>query len=98
MEKLGHNTRIKSQFQVYQSYPNPFNPTTAIKFELPKSTFTKLIIYDVLGNEVAALANEQLKQGSYEVERDASKYSSGVYFYKLTAGDFKEVKKMILVK
>lgn len=91
-------SEIPKKLQLYQNYPNPFNPTTSIKFELPKSSSVKLIIYDILGNEIAVLVNEQLKSGSYEVEWNASNNSSGVYFYKLTAEGYTETKKMLLVK
>lgn len=86
------------EFSLTQNYPNPFNPQTKIKFSVPKASFTKLIIYDLLGREVATLVNEELKPGTYETDWDASNYSSGVYFYKLVAGDFTETKKMVLMK
>jgi len=94
------------QFSLYQNYPNPFNPTTKIKFSVPflplakgeAEGVVKLIIYDILGREVATLVNEKLSPGTYEVEWDASNYPSGVYFYKLTAGDFTQTKKMLLIK
>lgn len=93
-----NSNSIPLRFQLYQNYPNPFNPVTKIKFDLPKSSYTKVSIYDVLGREIAILINEQLKPGTYEIDWDASYFSSGVYFYKLTAGDFSETKKMILIK
>jgi len=89
---------IPDKFALSQNYPNPFNPTTKIKFDIPKSSFTRLSIYDVLGREVSVLVNEDLKAGSYSIELNASNMPSGVYFYKLTAGDFSEVKKLVLVK
>ncbi len=97
---------IPKSFTLSQNYPNPFNPTTKIKFSIPNLPLMKgaggmdvrLIIYDILGREVATLVNEQLKPGSYEVEFDGSNYSSGVYFYKLTASEFTETKKLILLK
>jgi hypothetical protein len=98
---------IPTSYVLYQNYPNPFNPSTKIKFDLQKSNFTLsgakglnvlLIIYDIIGQEIATLVNEQLKPGSYEVEWNASNFPSGVYYYKLTAGDFNESKKMVLVK
>ncbi|RPI17454.1 MAG: T9SS C-terminal target domain-containing protein, partial [Ignavibacteriae bacterium] len=73
-------------------------PKTIINFQLPMSNFVKLIVYDVLGKEVAVLVNEQLKHGTYEVEWNASNYPSGVYFYKIVAGDYSETKRMALVK
>jgi hypothetical protein len=87
-----------SDFSLSQNYPNPFNPQTKINFDIPKSSFTQIIIYDLLGREVATLVNEELKAGTYEADWDASGFSSGVYFYKITAGDFIETKKMVLMK
>ncbi|RKY91699.1 MAG: hypothetical protein DRQ13_11140, partial [Ignavibacteriae bacterium] len=87
--------------------PNPFNPSTKIKFSIPQSPLlggdgkgglVSLKVYDVLGNEIATLVNEEKPVGIYEVEFDASMYSSGVYFYQLRAGSFIDVKKMILLK
>jgi hypothetical protein len=95
--------------RLFQNYPNPFNPVTKIKYQIPLSrgvsagrgVFTKLIIYDILGREIATLVNEQLKPGTYEVEWSAtgggSNYPSGVYFYKLITNDFSETKKMVLI-
>lgn len=89
---------IPESFSLYQNYPNPFNPQTKIKFDVPKASFTKLIIYDLLGREIAKLVNEELKPGTYEADWDGSNYSSGVYFYKIISGDFVETKKMVLMK
>jgi len=101
------STQIPKTFSLSQNYPNPFNPSTKIKFDLPKSNFTlnevkglmvKMSVYDILGKEITTLVNESLKPGSYEVEFDGSNYPSGVYYYKLTSGDFTETKKMVLIK
>mgnify|MGYP002348093208 CR=1 FL=1 len=89
---------ILERFSLSQNYPNPFNPTTKIKIEIPKSSFVKLIVYDVLGKEVARLVNEKLNAGMYMYDWNASNYSSGIYFYRLTSGDFTELKKMVLIK
>jgi photosystem II stability/assembly factor-like uncharacterized protein len=91
-------------FVLYQNYPNPFNPTTTIKFEIPDVettrpiVFTTLEVYDILGNEVATLVNEEKQLGVYEVEFDGSQLSSGIYFYTLSAGNFTATKKLILIK
>ena len=95
-------------FQLYQNYPNPFNPTTTIKYSIATSSllakgrteegFVTLKIYDVLGREIATLVNEKQSTGSYKVTFDALGLPSGIYFYKLTAGNFSKVKKMILLK
>jgi photosystem II stability/assembly factor-like uncharacterized protein len=89
---------IPAKFKVSQNYPNPFNPTTKIKFDLPKSSFTKLVVYDLLGREVTTLVDEELKPGTYEAEWNASDISSGIYFYKLITDEFVEAKRMILIK
>jgi len=85
-------------FHLSQNYPNPFNPQTKIKFDVPKASFTKLVICDLLGREVATLVNEELKPGTYEADWDGSKFSSGVYFYKIITEGFVETKKMVLMK
>jgi hypothetical protein len=87
-----------SEFTLSQNFPNPFNPTTSIKYQIPELSFVKLKVYDVLGNKVVALVNEEKPAGSYEVEFDASKLVSGIYFYKLQAGNFVEIKKMVLLR
>ncbi|MDX2127546.1 MAG: T9SS type A sorting domain-containing protein [Chloroherpetonaceae bacterium] len=86
------------QFELAQNYPNPFNPTTTIRYQLPEASAVRLTIYDVLGREVATLVNGRQNAGTYRVPFNASGLSSGVYFYKLTAGNFTGSKKMILVK
>ncbi len=97
------STEIPNSFALYQNYPNPFNPITKIRFDIPsnvkrETSNVKLMIYDVLGREIAVLVNERLKPGTYEVEWDASNYPSGVYLYKLSTDNFKESKKMVLLK
>lgn len=88
----------KFAFNFVQNYPNPFNPTTTISYSLPKTGFVSLKVYDLLGNELVTLVNEEKTAGSYEVEFDGSKSVSGVYFYTLTAGDFRQTNKMVLAK
>lgn len=92
------SSEIPAKYDLSQNYPNPFNPATNIKFALPKSGFVTLKVYDIVGREVATLVNEQLSAGTYEHNFNASAFTSGVYFYKLEAGDFSEIKKMMLVK
>jgi len=96
ISNLGNSAPDK--FELYQNYPNPFNPATIIRFQIKDLRFVTLKVYNILGKEIATLVNENLKSGNYEVNFNADKYSSGVYFYKLTAGDFVEVKRMLLVK
>jgi hypothetical protein len=83
---------------LYQNYPNPFNPSTKIKFQIPNSKFTTLKVYNVLGKEVATLVSKNLNQGNHIYQFDGNNLASGVYFYQLVAGDFREVKKMILMR
>ena len=85
-------------FTLEQNYPNPFNPSTKINWQSPFSSWQSLKVYDVLGNEVATLVDEYKPAGSYEVEFDATGLSSGMYFYKLEAGKFSSIKKMILLR
>jgi hypothetical protein len=91
-------SEIPSEFTLRQNYPNPFNPATNINFSITKADFVKLVVYDITGREISMLVNEQLTAGSYNVDFDASQLPSGTYFYRLTAGEFTETKKMILIK
>ncbi|RPI16568.1 MAG: T9SS C-terminal target domain-containing protein [Ignavibacteriae bacterium] len=98
---VGINPKTQSTPLIYtlgQNYPNPFNPSTKIDFTLPKDDFVSIKVFDVLGKEAAVLISKDMKKGSYEIDFNASRLSSGIYFYKMTAGDFSDVKKMILVK
>jgi len=81
-----------------QNYPNPFNPSTEISFSLAKSSFVNLEIYNSLGQKVAALINNKMNPGSYIVKFNASNLSSGIYYYKIQAGEFQSVKKMLLLQ
>ena len=92
------NKIIPNEFQLFQNYPNPFNPSTKINFSIAKSSLVSLKVYDVLGREVACLVNETKSVGNYEVTFNANEFSSGIYYYKLKAGNFIEIKKMNLVK
>lgn len=95
----GRKTSIPEKFELYQNFPNPFNPTTEIKFDLPFSSFVTIKICNLLGQEVAKLLNNEVKAaGSYSVTFDGSNYASGMYFYKIEAGAFAITKKMVLVK
>ena len=92
------STNVPDKFSLYQNYPNPFNPVTTIKFDIRTAAFTKLSVFDILGREIQALVNEELKTGSYSLSFDGSEYNSGVYFYRLASGDFTETKRMLMVK
>jgi hypothetical protein len=94
------NGQIPNQYILKQNYPNPFNPSTKIKLTIPVGTqhIVSLIVYDVLGNEVTTLVNEELPNGNYEFNFDAIGLTSGIYFYNLQTENFVETKKMILIK
>jgi len=92
------NNQLVNEFSLFQNYPNPFNPTTNIGFRIAKFDFVKLTVYDILGNEISVLVNEEKPAGNYEVTFDASSLPSGIYFYRLQAGRFIQSKKMVLLK
>jgi hypothetical protein len=91
-----------NSFLLSQNFPNPFNPSTTIRYEIPERSFVTIKIYDILGNEITTLVNEEKPAGSYEVEFNISSgignLVSGIYFYKLQSGDFVQTKKMVLIK
>lgn len=86
------------QFFLHQNYPEPFNQSTVLGFVIPKSSLVKLVVYDILGKEVATLVDEEVTPGTYKVEWAAEDASSGTYFFKITAGDFSQVRRMTLIK
>lgn len=86
------------KFNLYQNYPNPFNPTTTIKYSIPQENKVTLKIYDVIGNEVATLVNGNKPAGTYNVTFNANNLASGIYFYRLEAGNYISIKKLILLK
>ena len=92
------STEIPAVFSLKQNYPNPFNPSTNVKFSIVKAGDVKVVVYDVRGREVQTLVNERLQAGTYEVTFDGSMLNSGVYFYKLTANGFTDTKRMLLIK
>ena len=89
---------VTETYSLSQNYPNPFNPSTTIDYQLPKPGFVNLTVFDVLGQEVKTLVNEYKQAGTYNVRFDASELPSGVYFYKITSGDFTSTKKLTLIK
>lgn len=96
---IGSNQgNLPVRFDLSQNYPNPFNPVTSIEFGLPKDEMVSLKVYDMLGREVRTVINEFRKAGTYQVGFDASSLSSGVYFYRMQAGMFTEIKRMVVVK
>jgi len=97
-EDSRHSNGLYPRFALVQNYPNPFNPTTVIEFSLPEEVHVSLRVYDVLGNEVAVLANRRYTSGTYAVNVDARRWSSGVYLYRLNAGGYSRTLKMLLLK
>ncbi len=89
---------LPTRFDLSQNYPNPFNPTTTIKYQIPEETFVGIKVYNLLGSEVTTLVNEMRTVGTYEVKFNASQLTSGIYIYKIHAGQFSQMKKMVLVK
>lgn len=92
------SSEIPSEFKLYENYPNPFNPSTAIKFDIPANSFVRLVVYDITGKEAAVLLNENKPAGSYETTWSGKEFSSGVYFARLEAGSYTHIIKMLMVK
>ena len=90
--------KISTEYELFENYPNPFNPSTTITFSLPQQEKVELIVYDILGRKVAELVSEMMEAGKYNIDFDGSELSSGTYIYKIIAGSFTESKKMLLVK
>lgn len=98
-KQVGYNGNLTiTEYQIEQNYPNPFNPITTIRYQLPKQSNVVVKIFDILGTEITTLVDEDKPTGIYEVSFNASNLSSGVYFYRISAGDFNSTKKMILLK
>ena len=95
---IGDDPSNPASFKLFDNYPNPFNPSTTIKYSISEASFTTLIVYDALGNEVSSLVNGTKSAGTFEVIFDATKLSSGIYYYTLQSGSITETKKMILTK
>jgi hypothetical protein len=86
------------EFNLSQNYPNPFNPSTNIEFSLPKSEYVELKVFNLLGQEVSTLVSRKLNQGNHTYTFDGKNLASGIYYYQLVAGDYRQVKKMVLIK
>lgn len=95
---INSNNNFPKEYSLSQNYPNPFNPSTNISFSIPQSTIVKISVFDILGREVYSPVNEFKQAGSYDVTIDAGRLGSGVYYYRMTAGDFTDTKKMIVLK
>jgi len=89
---------VPANYSLSQNYPNPFNPATTIKYSIPQSSFVKIRVFNTIGQEIAVLVNQEKSIGNYEVSFNASNLPSGIYFYRIEAGDFTQTKKMILMK
>jgi hypothetical protein len=89
---------MPQKYALSQNYPNPFNPTTTISYSIPERSSVELKIYNSIGEEIAALVNTVKEPGKYTVKWNASGLASGIYFYKITAGEFAESKKMVLLR
>ncbi|MGB5530147.1 MAG: YCF48-related protein, partial [Ignavibacteriaceae bacterium] len=96
--KVDESTLTVNEFKLEQNYPNPFNPSTSLQYAISNRQFVSLKVYDVLGNEIATLVNEEKERGVYSVTFDASNLASGLYLYRIQAGSFTKTKKMILIK
>ena len=92
------NNGIVNNFELAQNYPNPFNPSTTITFAIPQKELVSVKVYNLVGQEVATLVNREYENGVYKVNFDAGQLGSGIYFYTITAGDFKQTRKMTLLK
>jgi hypothetical protein len=92
------NVEIPGSFELLQNYPNPFNPVTDINYSLAKDIHVKITLYDILGRETKVLVNEFKQAGNYNISFNGTDLASGVYFYRINAGSFTDIKKMILVK
>ena len=84
--------------ELFQNYPNPFNPITTIKFALPKQQHVKLEIFNILGQKVATVVDKSLKAGYHKLQYNGNRLASGLYFYRIKAGSFEKVRKMMLIK
>ena len=89
---------LPNSFELHQNYPNPFNPSTTIEFDLPKTSAVTLKVFNILGEEVTTLVSDRLSAGSYSYDWDASSLASGVYLYRLQAGDYVQTRKMVLMR
>lgn len=93
-----NNDEPMLSFELSQNYPNPFNPSTKIRYEIPEMSFVTIKVYDVLGKQILSLVNEEKSAGNYEIEFNGKELASGIYYYRISAGNFSQTKKMILLK
>jgi len=95
---IENETQLPKKFALYQNFPNPFNPATTIRYDLPKQATVTITIFDVIGRQVAKLVNSEQPAGAYSVRWDATGFASGLYYYRIEAGDFASVRKLVLMK
>jgi hypothetical protein len=89
---------VPSEFRVYDAYPNPFNPVTKVKFDVPKSSSVRIMIFDITGRQIDNIYNGNLSAGTFEYTWDANKFNSGVYIFRVISNDFTASKKLVLLK
>jgi len=89
---------LPNKYNLSQNYPNPFNPVTKIKYTIPKAEFVSIKVFDILGGEIATLVSEEKQTGNFEVEFNGSNLASGIYVYRMQAGNFTDAKKFVLIK
>jgi len=94
----GNENQFAQNFSLQQNYPNPFNPETNVSFSVKEKSEVTIVIYDINGKEVTKLANGVYQPGNYSIKWNATDFTSGIYFYKMTAGNFTEVRKMVFLK
>ena len=93
-----NGSEIPLSFALYQNFPNPFNPATKINFDLPRSAFVSINLFDILGREVKNLVNSNMDAGKYTIDLNASDLAGGVYFYRIETSEFSDTKKLMLIK
>jgi hypothetical protein len=98
LNSIIYESKLFRNYLLSQNYPNPFNPSTTIEFTLPKSEFVELKVFNILGKKVSTLVSNKLNQGNHTYTFDGKNFASGIYYYQLVAGDYREVKKMILIR
>ncbi|MCK7523212.1 MAG: T9SS type A sorting domain-containing protein [Ignavibacteriales bacterium] len=98
LTNVNEQNKMPNECLLFQNFPNPFNPSTTIYYQIPQAGFVSLKVFDILGREVATMVNEEKPVGNYEITFSGQGLPSGIYFYKLNAGNFSSVKKMILIK
>jgi hypothetical protein len=97
-DRKNEDVQIPTEYELSQNYPNPFNPTTTVQYALKERSSVELVLYDILGREVKVLVKEEQEAGYYKVQLNAGRLASGIYIYRLQAGEYVDIKKMVLLK